>query len=103
MDATAQLPGEVAGPAVAVTVEVSNGSAQPIGLDSVTVTLTDSDGNPGSPLSTDPAKPLAGVLAPGTQQSGSYVFSVPNDTRDPLAVSVSYSTGTPTVLFKGSI
>ena len=103
VDATAKQPGEVAGPAVAVTVEVSNTSRQPIGLDTVSVTLADEAGNPGSPVSTDPAKPLSGVLTPGQQQSGTYIFTVPKNTRDRLTVSVSYSTGAPTVLFTGSL
>lgn len=103
LDATAKRPGEVAGPAVAVTVEVSNTSKQPIGLDNVTVALADAAGKPGSMVSTDPAKPLVGVLNPGRQQSGTYVFTIPKDTRDRLAVSVSYSSGAPTVLFAGSM
>lgn len=103
VDAKAQRPGEVAGPAVVVTVEVLNASSDPIGLDAITVTLNDSADNPGSPLSSDPAKPLEGVLMPGQKKSGTYVFTVPERERGKLAIGVSYSTDAPTVQFTGSL
>lgn len=103
IDATAQLPGEIAGPAVAITIEIDNASAAAIGLDTVTVDLTDGAGNPTLPMTADPAAPLSGVLSPGEKRSGVYVFTVPVDARNQMSLTVSYSTGSPTVLFTGSI
>jgi hypothetical protein len=101
--ATAELPGEVAGPAVAITIDINNGSAAPIGLDSVTVDLTDGDGNPALPMSTDPSKPFSGVVAAGEQRTAVYVFTAPVDARDDMSLTVNYSTGAPTVLFVGTL
>lgn len=103
IQANATLPGEVAGPAVAVTVEVANGSAAAIGLDTVTVTAQDAAGNPATSISADPAAALTGSLDPGATASGTYVFTVPTDQRNPITVTVNYSTGAPTLVFSGAV
>jgi len=103
IQATAIVPGEISGPAIAVTVEIDNGSADAIGLGSVTVTLTDSAGNPASGISADSAGALAGALGAGDTASGMYVFSVPTDLRSPITVTVSYSAAAPTVVFTGEV
>jgi hypothetical protein len=103
VQATATRPGEVSGPAVAVTVEIANGSGAPIGVDAVTVTLTDAGGNPATSISTTPAAPLQGVLDAGTTKSGTYVFTVPADQRNPVTVTVNYSSGAPTLVFTGQV
>ena len=100
--ATATLPGEVSGPAVAVTVEVDNGSADTIGLDSVTVTLTDSAGNAASTV-TGSTGALSGALGAAESAKGMYVFSVPADARNPVTVTVTYSSGAPTLVFTGAV
>jgi len=102
IQATATLPGEISGPAVAVTVEVDNGSADTIGLDSVTVTLTDSAGNPASTVSGSTGE-LSGALAAAGSAKGMYVFTVPADARNPVTVTVNYSSGAPTLVFTGAV
>lgn len=102
IDATAKVPGEISGPALQVSVEISNSSADAIGLDSVSVNLSTKDGTPASPITTDPAAPLSGVLAPGEKRSGVYVFTVPSDALGDVSVDVLYSAGAPIVLFQGS-
>ena len=101
VDATARVPGEISGPALAVTVQIQNSSADPIGLDNVTVNLDTKDGSPASPLTTEPAAPLSGVLLPGETRSGVYVFTVPAESRAGVGITVLYSTGAPIVLFQG--
>lgn len=101
--AEATLPGEVSGPAVAVTVEVTNGSTQAIGLDSVTVTMADSAGDPAAAVSADLAAPLQGVLDPGKSARGTYVFTVSADRRSPVTVTANYSAAAPTVAFSGPV
>lgn len=103
VQATATLPGEVSGPAVAVNLEITNGSAQAIGLDSVTVTLTDAAGNPAGSMAADPSAPLSGVLDAGATKAGTYVFTVPADQRNPVTVTVTYSSGAPTLVFTGQV
>jgi hypothetical protein len=102
IQATATLPGEVSGPAIAVTVEVNNGSADTIGLDSVTVTLTDSAGNVASNV-TGSTGALSGALGAAGTAKGMYVFSVPADARNPVTVTVTYSSGAPTLVFTGAV
>jgi hypothetical protein len=102
IDAVAQGIGEIAGPAVAVTVEVENGSSSPINLDGALVLLSDSLGSPGTSLTSDPSSPLSGQIDPGQSANGTYVFSVPLDQRDSVQISVSYSPEAPSALFTGS-
>lgn len=101
VDATARVPGEISGPALAVTVQIQNSSADPIGLDNVTVNLDTRDGSPASAVTTEPAAPLSGVLLPGETRSGVYVFTVPAESRAGVGITVLYSTGSPIVLFQG--
>jgi len=106
VQATATLPGEISGPAVAVTVQITNGSGQAIGLDAVTVTMADAGGNPATAISVnpaDPSGPLQGALSAGASASGTYVFTVPADQRNPVTVTVNYSSGAPTVVFTGQV
>lgn len=99
--AKAQGPGEITGPAVAVTLQVTNGSKRALEVDRVTVNLADSHGNPGSPMSSDPASPFSGSIEPGGRATGTYVFSVGADLRSPITLSMSYTTEAPVVLFVG--
>jgi hypothetical protein len=102
VDATARVPGEISGAALAVTVEIANTSSDPIGLDSVTVNLTGAGDVPAPPVTTDPASPLSGTLMPGEKKSGVYVFTIPADSRSSVGVTVLYSAGAPIVLFQGN-
>lgn len=103
VQATATLPGEVGGPAIAVTVKVANGSNAIIGLDSVTVTVTDAASTPASPISDHSAGALHGALAAGDAATGTYLFSIAPDQRDPVTVTVNYSAGAPTLVFTGAV
>lgn len=68
-------PGEVAGPATAVGLRVRNTSKVPVDLTGLAVTASSRDGGtPAVPAGGDPARPLAGALAPGRERSGTYVF-----------------------------
>lgn len=94
-------PGEVAGPAVAVTVAVTNDTTEPFDLALVSVNLTDSEGLPGSGMTGEPADWLTGSIEPGASAQGVYVFTVPEDHRDPVHVDVSVDPTLPTVVFTG--
>jgi len=96
-------PGEISGPAVAVTVRVRNGASTPLDLDHVIVNLLDAKGQLATPMSGDPAAPFHGRLAAGADQSAVYVFSVTASALKPVQISVTYDVEEPTVLFKGNL
>lgn len=99
----AKLPGEISGPAVALSLLIKNGSDAPISLDNVVINVTDSHGGPRDQISTSPAKPLTGRLDAGKSAEGVYVFTVPVKRRDPITVSVTLSAAEPVVLFEGKV
>jgi hypothetical protein len=101
MQAKARMPGEIQGPALAITVEVRNTRDKATDLSAVVVTLLDSDEAPGSEMSTDPAKPLAGKLAAGKSARGTYVFTVAKNKRKPITLSVSINDD-PVLVFTGN-
>lgn len=103
LQGTAQLPGEIAGPAVRVPVTITNGAAAPINLSQVVVDLVDSSGVSAGPLSTDPAVPFSGSLAAGATANGVYVFSLATDDRRDIRIVVTYTTAAPVVVFSGTI
>lgn len=98
-----QGPGEVGGPAIAVTVEVSNKTDSSFDLTSVSVNLTDSSGEAGSGMAGPPATWLEGSLKAGQTRTGVYVFAVPTDRRDPVHVDVSLRADLPLVVFSGRV
>jgi hypothetical protein len=102
VEAKGSLPGEISGPAVAVTVEITNGRSDPIELDHVTVDLATKVGASAPPVVDPQREPLAGELAPEATRSGAYVFSLAADERADVTVRVNYSADTPTVLFTGN-
>lgn len=98
----AQGPGEIAGPAVRVTVEVTNGTDKEVPMDLALVNMYyGKDKAPASTLSGPGLAPLAKSIPAGKSASGSYVFSVPANQRNPLTVEFSYTTDAPTVIFSG--
>ena len=103
VQATADLPGQTAGPAVALTIEVDNGSSAPIGLDGIRVTLADSSGAAATSTTGNSAAPFAGMMVEGGRAEGTYVFIVPPENRDPVTITVTYSTSAPAVVFAGPV
>lgn len=101
INAKAQLPGEIAGPALAITVEVKNNSSQAADLNTSVVTLQDSKKAPGGEMTASPARPLKGRLAPGDSSRGVYVFAVPENARKPIIVNVTISNA-PVLVFTGN-
>jgi hypothetical protein len=96
-------PGNVAGPALRVTVQISNGTAAPVSLDEVVVDLTyGADLTPASPLDDPSTAPFTGTVEPQGNREGVYVFTVPEDQRDAVTVSVGYQAGAPFLVFSGS-
>ena len=100
---TAHGPGNIAGPALRVTVRMVNGTSAPIELDGVSIELTYGRADaPASPLDDPSAAPFTGTLAPGGSAEGTYVFTVPEDQRQVVTVAVGYRAGAPFMVFTGS-
>ncbi|MGY1854933.1 hypothetical protein [Modestobacter sp. SYSU DS0290] len=103
IDGTGVGVGNVAGPALRVTVRARNGTEAPQDLDAVSVNLsTGADETPASPLRDPSAAPFAGTLAPGDTAEGVYVFSVPVAARDMVTVEVGHRPGAPVAVFRGA-
>lgn len=97
----AELPGEISGPGVKLTVDIANASSAAIDLGNVIVDLADATSAPAIPMTGTPAAPFSGSLAAGTTATGVYVFTVPADYANPATISVTYSTDAPVVVFTG--
>ena len=101
IEAKAQIPGEITGPALAITIEISNTGRRSADLGSVAVSLLDSDEAPGAEMTAAPAEPLTGRVAAKAKVRGVYVFRVPEDKRRPVTVSVSIGDA-PVLVFTGN-
>ena len=99
--AEAKGPGEVAGPALALTIEVDNAGDQRLDLGTAVVNLTGSDGSPGSIMSASPAKPFPAAARARSKVRGVYVFTVAPAKRNPVTVEVAVSAQDPLVVFRG--
>lgn len=97
--------GEISGPALRLTVALRNGTNAPLALDGVTVNVSyGADGAPAAPVFGDASsQPFAGTVAPGATATGVYLFSVPEDGRGKVAISVSHAALSPIVVFEGAI
>lgn len=96
-------PGEIAAPAVRVTVVATNGGTEPVLMQSVVVDLTAGDDAASAPpLSGPGVERFVGELAPGASATGVYVFDVPIERRGRVAILVSYLASVSPVVFEGS-
>jgi hypothetical protein len=104
VDGQAAGPGERSGPALELTIELTNDTRSAVSLDYVVVNLYAPDGAPGSTLAGDPrSAPFSGSLAPGQSRSGVYVIRLPDPEAKTARVSVSYGAEAPTVVFEGEV
>ena len=97
-----QGPGEVSGPALRLTLEAHNDSAEPVSLEGMVVDLVYGPAEtPAMSLSEPGGAPFEGELAPGAAADATYVFGVPEKDRGRIRVSASYTGSAPTVPFQG--
>lgn len=95
-------PGEISGNAVIFVLTVTNNSGSALDLGNVVVTVAGSAGNPGSEITSAPAKPLSGTAQTGTTVRGTYAFVIPRAQRNPISVDVTLSADTTIAVFKGN-
>ncbi|MFE7845376.1 DUF4352 domain-containing protein [Microbacterium sp. NPDC057407] len=103
LEVKAETPGEIAGPAVALTLTVENDSGESIDLSTAMVSVTGSKDSYGQATTSEPYSPFLGSLEPGEEASGIYVFRLPAEERDSLQVTVEYIAGAPIALFTGDV
>lgn len=103
VETKAETPGETAGPAVAIRLQITNGTAAALDLSTVMVSVTGADDAYGQPTTSSPAAPFSGELAVGQSAEGIYVFGLPAEQRDDLSIRVEYVAGSPIALFVGEI
>jgi hypothetical protein len=97
-------PGDVARPAVRVTVEITNTGDEDLNLNLVVM-------NAYMGVQRDPAEtyeqpggdPVNGSLAPGKKATGVYLFRIPEDRRDDVTFVVDYHAGEPAIVFRGEV
>lgn len=97
VNVAAQGPGDTAGPAVAIHLELRNDGATAVDLGGLAVNASDSDGNPAAPNFAPPTVELSGSLAPGEARTGVYVFRV-DDRATALSVDVHHNTSSKIVI-----
>ncbi|GEK21314.1 DUF4352 domain-containing protein [Cellulomonas xylanilytica] len=102
VDGTAELPGEVGGPSLRVSVEITNGTASALDLTTAVVNLYyGADATPATPLGQPGTVPFAEQVEPGASSTGTFVFNVPVDARDDVTIELDLSVGSAVVLLRG--
>ena len=98
------LPGEIAGPSLRVTVRITNNTASPVDLSGTVVNLyTGKELTPALPLSQPGAKPFPSSVAAGSSADGVFVFNVPASQRSAVRIEVDLSSQGNVLLFQGKV
>jgi hypothetical protein len=98
----ATIPGDVAGPALRLTILVRNGGSADVSLDTVVVNgYRDSDRTPLESLVEPGGKPFGGTVAPGGEAQGVYIFRVGSSQRADVTFTVDLHAGEPASVFRG--
>ncbi len=99
-----EQPGQLAGPAVTVTIEVVNDSGAAVDLGGASVNLDFGSEHTPAPSIGDPVMTgLPATLASGARGRGEYSFSLPLDKREYVRVILDLVSGEPQVVFVGSM
>lgn len=99
----AVAPGEVSGPALRITVRVTNNGAASLPLSSAVVNLylgTEQLG--ANPVSQPSGQPFPAELGPGASADGIFVFEAAEDQRSLTRIEVDLDLATPIVIFEGA-
>lgn len=97
-------PGEIAGPAVRVTVSVTNGTDAEFNTSALVVNAyVGKDRTPAGSVVAPGGVPFIGRLAPGESTYGVYLFSIAESERSDVTITVDYSTKSAMVVFRGRV
>jgi hypothetical protein len=100
---TASVPGEVAGPALQVMVDVDNLSTHDALTDTMIVNVYYGAKRMPANILVTPRRDLPISIAPGKSATGIYAFSVPEGARDQIVVEVDLSLALPVIIFEGAV
>lgn len=101
VQATASLPGEVGGPALAITVKVKNQTGKKLDLAlGVVNAYYGRKRTPAVSVASDGEVPFPASVADGESAKGVYVFQIPEEAR-PVRVELDLGNGADVVVFKG--
>ena len=104
IDGTAVGPGNVAGPALRVTVRIQNGTGEPVSLDGVAVNLYfGADLTPASPLDDPSRRRSPAGRSRGTPPTASTSSRCPPTQRDAVTVEVGHAPGAPFMRWTGPV
>ena len=99
--ATASLPGEIGGPALAITVKVKNETGKKLDLAlGVVNAYYGPERTPAVSVASDGEVPFPASVADGESAKGVYVFQIPEKAR-PVRVELDLGNGADVVVFKG--
>ncbi|HQZ36372.1 MAG TPA: hypothetical protein PK020_18240 [Ilumatobacteraceae bacterium] len=103
VEGEAVLPGEVAGPALRVTVEASNSTGERVETPAVVVNLYyGPERVAGNPFIQPGGKPFPPSIPAGGKSQGVFIFDVPKSQRDDLIIEVDLLFESAVVLFEGA-
>lgn len=98
----AQGPGEIGGPAVRFTISITNDTGRPFNLANTVVNAYyGADSTPADQLVSD-GTAFPKLLKDGESASAQFVFTIPEDQRGTVLVTVDTSVQNPVVAFRGS-
>lgn len=97
----AETPGDVAGDAVEVIVQVTNNSSESQSVNSAVVSLETMDGDLGIPTIAGGAEPLDGGIEPKESVEGRYIFMLDPVHDREVIIRVNYAAGEPIAEFTG--
>ena len=103
---TDQGPGAFPGREYAVlTLSITNGSREPISLNTVVVTVLDKNGDAVAPVyaSTAKVQDFAGTLKLGATAKARYAFAVPKSSRSKVTVVVDFDDIHTSAVFRGGL
>ncbi|MFJ9388668.1 hypothetical protein ACIRON_07615 [Nocardioides sp. NPDC101246] len=101
VQATASLPGEIGGPALAITVKVKNQTGKKLDLAlGVVNAYYGPERTPAVSVASDGEVPFPASVGDGQSAKGVYVFQIPEEAR-PVRVELDLGNGADVVVFKG--
>lgn len=99
----ANLPGEVGGPALRFTVELTNGTGKTLDLRTVVVNAYyGPDRTPATPLLEPGGRAFEAEVAADGSAEGKFVFTVPPDLQGQVELEIDPGVGAPIVIFSGA-
>lgn len=100
---TGRGPGQLSGPAVAVSLKLTNGTDRSIDVTNSVIAAFYGDDVPANESTSSPAKPWRGMVKPESSITGTYVFLIPVKQRTKVHLAISYDPTKPVVTLVGDL